>query len=290
MGEIGLHANDSKFPNLAIMKIAAHHKIKGDEVEFFMHGIEYDKIYSSKVFTWTNEDILPEENTLLGGSGYRLSNTLPDEIEHICPDYSLYGINYSMGFLTRGCSRKCNFCFVPEKEGGIRKHADLEEFVRHKEVVFLDNNVLASDHGIQQLERIAELGLKVDFNQGLDARLIDDAIARRLSKIKWLEPLRLACDSKHQIKAVGKAVQLLRWHNTTPKRFFCYVLVDNVEESLEIVKYLKGIDVDPFAQPLRKPDGLSATLNQKAFARWVNHKAIFKSTTWESYKKGTKWN
>lgn len=82
-----------------------------------------------------------------------MPNKLADVIEHQCPDYSLYGINYSMGFLTRGCPRECKWCVVPEKEGDIVAHADIDEFARHKEVVLMDNNVLAHDHGLYQIEK-----------------------------------------------------------------------------------------------------------------------------------------
>ncbi len=277
---VGLHDNDqTKYPNLALMKLSAYH----EDSEKYIFGKQYDTVFSSKVFTYTPDELLPED-TICGGTGNDLQTKLPDEIEHICPDYSLYGLNYSMGFLTRGCPNKCSWCFVPEKEGDIYAHADIEEFARHKDVVLMDNNVLAHSHGIQQIEKIATLGLKVDFNQGLDARLIDDGIARRLSKIKWLNPLRLACDQKGQIETVRKAVELLRWHNVTPRTYFCYVLVNDVEDALERIKMLKGMNIDPFAQPYRDKKGTAPTKAQRRFSRWVNHKAIFKSVVWEDYK------
>ena len=174
---------------------------------------------------------------------------------------------------------------MPKKEGKIKAHADIEEFARHREVVLMDNNVLAHPHGHNQLDKIARLNLKVDFNQGLDARLIDDYAARRLSKVKWLYPLRLACDSAGQMADVQNAVTKLRWHNTTPRRYFCYVLVKDVPDALERVRFLKGIDVDPFAQPYRDPAGTPPTKDQRDFARWCNHKAVYKTCAWEDYKK-----
>jgi hypothetical protein len=286
MIKVVLHdAENNDYPNLALMKLSAWHKAQGDKVEkfnpLFWAG---DRVYSSKVFTFTPEDPYLPLDAIKGGTGYGLTNKLTDEIEHCCPDYSLYDVGYSMGFLTRGCPRKCDWCFVPEKEGDVAAHADIEEFARHKEVVLMDNNVLAHDHGIDQLEKIAKLGLKVDFNQGLDARLIDDGIARRLSKIKWLNPVRLACDNKGQMESVRRAVELLRWHNVTPRRYFCYVLVKDVDDAIERVKFLKGMDVDPFAQPYLDKQGSLPTERQRKFARWVNHKAEFKSRTWEEYE------
>jgi len=286
--KIGLHdADKTKYPNLALMKISSFYKNIGAEVEFYdnLDPEKYDKIFSSKVFTFNKTEWMPE-NTMYGGTGYHLNIKLDKKIEHSCPDYGLYNINYSLGFLTRGCPNKCSFCVVPEKEGDIKPHADIEEFVRHGDAVLMDNNVLASNHGIKQIEKIIKFKLKVDFNQGLDARLIDNAMARLLSKVKWLNPIRLACDRQSQMKPIQKAVALLRYHNATPQRYMVYVLIKDVKESLDRIKFLKGLYLDPHAQPYRDfKENTEPTKEQKQLARWVNHKAIFKTVTWEDYKK-----
>lgn len=286
---IALHDSEGKshkYPNLALMKLSAWHKAQGDTVEWFNPLFSgYDKVYSSKVFTWTPLDPYLPPGTIKGGTGYGLNTDLPEEVEHICPDYSLYDCKQSYGFLTRGCIRKCKECFVPEKEGGIKPHDDIETFARHGEVVLMDNNVLACDHGIKQIEKIAGLGLKVDFNQGLDARLIDDGVARLLGKLKWMEHTRLACDSQSQIEPVRKAVELLRWHNANPARLFCYVLVKDLPGAIERVRFLKGIYVLPFAQPYRDKEGNEPTKELKDFARWVNRRAIYKTTIWDEYRR-----
>jgi hypothetical protein len=274
------------FPNLALMKISAWHKSKGDEVEMFQPlSSKYDKLYASKVFTYLPDWYTPTKRTELGGTGYGLFNTLPDEIEHMCPDYGLYGItDVSYGFLTRGCIRNCPWCIVPRKEGRIRPHAEIEEFLRHNSVILMDNNVLAHEHGIKQIEKIAKMGIKVDFNQGLDSRLIDDSIASLLAKVKWLKPVRLACDTYESIQSLEKAVKILRWHNVRPLKYFVYVLVtEDIQGALERIKVIKGLYLDPFAQPLR--NGKEPTQKQKDFARWVNHKAIFNSVSYDQYCK-----
>jgi hypothetical protein len=240
----------------------------------------YDRIYSSKVFTWTKTDPYLSKSAIKGGTGYGQFNALQDEIEHTCPDYAFAGMDYSIGFLTRGCIRACPWCIVPEKEGEIRAHADIDEFCRHRDVVLMDNNVLAHPHGIAQIEKIARLGLRVDFNQGLDARLIDTDIARRLSALSWRKPLRLACDHKSQMPDIERAVRLLRAANVTPRRYSCYVLVKNVGDALERVEFLRSLDVSPFAQPYRDKDGTPVTREQRDFARWVNVKPLFKSVSW----------
>jgi len=285
--KIALHDSDNtNFPNLALMKISAYHKAKGDSVTWYMDltASKQDKIYSSKVFTFTTGQKL-FGNVEYGGTGNNIKTKLPDEIEHICPDYSLYGLDYSLGFLTRGCPNKCGWCIVPDKEGNIKPNADIDEFLRHDRVVLMDNNVLASDHGISQIEKLIRLKVKVDFNQGLDARLIDDSIAKLLSKVKWLHPIRLACDTLAQMKHIEKAVRLLRWHNASPKKYFIYCIIKDIDEALERIKFLKGLYLDPFAQPyIDFRNNTVPTKEQKDLARWVNHKAVFNSVEWEDYR------
>ncbi len=153
----------------------------------------------------------------------------------------------------------------------------------HRDVVLLDNNILAHEHGIRQIERAVELGLRLDVNQGLDCRLIDDAMARLLAKVKWRSPLRLACDWSGMLPALRRAVEMLRWHNVKPRRYFVYTLIRDIPDALERLRVIKGMDLDPFAQPYIPPSGAEPTLLQKALARWVNHKAEFKSRCWEDY-------
>ena len=286
--KIGLHDSDNTgFPNLALMKLSAYLKKQGHQTEVYSVGTKYDRVYSAKVFSFTAQCEYLPTGCIKGGTGYGdYSITLPNKVEHILPDYSLYGSTFSLGFITRGCPNKCSWCVVPNKEGGIRPHANVTEFIAHKNVVLLDNNVLAIDHGISQIEELVKLGVKVDFNQGLDARRIDLAISKLLSKLKWMHPVRLACDTVSQMDSIMKAVALLRWNNCTPRRYFVYVLIKDVEDALERIKFLKGLDLDPFAQPYRDFCTCSEpTQEQRDLARWCNHKAIFKSVPWEDYKR-----
>ena len=286
---IAIHdADGGKYPNLALLKLAAWHRARGDTVERFAPLYGYDHVYSSKVFSWTPENRYLPMDAEKGGTGYGLTKDLPDAVEHLCPDYAFVGIDYSMGFLTRGCIRSCPWCIVPGKEGAIRAHADIEEFARHRDVVLMDNNVLAHDHGIAQIEKMARLGLRVDFNQGLDARLIDPAIARRLTALRWIRFIRMACDHKSQMPEVAKAIGLLRSAGCR-KEIFCYVLVKNVDDALERVDFLRSLNVTPFAQPYREQGNKAEPARElKRFARWVNLKKAFKSTDWQGYLDGYK--
>jgi hypothetical protein len=118
----------------------------------------------------------------------------------------------------------------------------------------------------------------------LDARIIGHKEAKLLARLKWLKPIRLACDTPAQIKPVEEAVRLLRWENATPRRYFCYVLIqDDMEEALDRIKFLKGLNVDPFAQPFIDEKGTPPKPWQKHLARWVNNKAEYNTRTFEEY-------
>lgn len=290
MAKIGLVDVDGhNFPNLALMKISAYHKSIGDSVEWASLN-NYDRTYFSKVFTFSPDyakGFIDYGEIVKGGTGFKMTNTLPDYVDKLCPDYSIYPqYTSAYGFLTRGCPNNCSWCIVPSKEGNIKPYADIEEFLfGRKEAVLMDNNILAHEHGIRQIEKIIKLGIKIDFNQGLDARLIDRPMAKLLSRIKWLVPLRMSCDTITMLKHVKKAMRYLREYDCTPSNYFIYLLVKDVETSLKRAELLKKWGCDPFAQPFRdfetnsKPD-----YELRKFARYVNHKAIFKSIKYADYK------
>jgi sulfur transfer complex TusBCD TusB component (DsrH family) len=276
-------------PNLALMKIATYHRSQGDSVKWYDPLFDKpDRVYASKIFNFTPDfNYRVDCEFIKGGTGYDIKKKLPEWIENMNPAYSIYpDCDYSIGFLTRGCPNKCSWCVVPEKEGKIKAADDIENIARHKKVVLMDNNVLACDHGIKQIEKISKMPIRIDFNQGLDARLIDDGIAKLLASCKWLEAVRLACDTRTQIPAIEKAVRLLRKHNIKPSRLNCYVLVKDVDDALERVEFLRSINVTPFAQPYRDTHKINQpTSKQLRFANWVNQVMAFKSCKFENFDK-----
>ena len=290
MAKIGLIDIDGhNYPNLALMKISAYYKQKGDDVSFVTIG-DYDKTYISKVFTFSPEFMQGFGNygeIITGGTGIDKTNTLPDKIEHIMPDYSLYKTDKAFGFLTRGCPNKCSWCVVPKKEGLIKPNADITEFWDgQKEAVLLDNNVLAHKHGLEQIEKIIDLGIKVDFNQGLDARIIanNKDVAELLSRVKWSRYIRIACDTKSQMPIVEKALANLNEFGLKNYRVFVYLLVKDIKDAHERALFLKEKGCSLFAQPYRDFENkIQPTQEQKNFARWVNHKAIFKTIDYKDY-------
>lgn len=289
---IGLIAVDGRnsFPNLALMRLSNWHKQRGDTVEWWTGFTHYDRVYMSKVFTFTPDfdTVINAEEIITGGTGYKDFGSLPPEVEACPPDYTLYpNWKPAVGFLTRGCCRCCDFCIVPRKEGTVHPAATWEEIKRpdSREMVLLDNNVLASDYGLEQIDRMGREQVWVDFNQGLDARLITPEIAGMLARLHWIRLIRLACDTSEMLPVIRQATSYLKEAGVSQSRFWAYALVRDVEEAHRRVMALREMGVEPFAQPYRDYDGGEPTEEQKAFARWVNRKSLFKSCTWESYKK-----
>jgi len=276
-----------RFPNYALMKIAKYHCQSGDMVEWVNHLERYDKVYKSKVFTFSpdNTFVVQADEIFKGGTGYKMYHDLfCDDTE---PDYSLYPqYPHAYGFLTRGCIRWCPWCIVPRKEGMIRPYRDIETVLQgRKTAILMDNNVLASNHGLEQLEKIIAIGCKVDFNQGLDSRLVTDEIAKILSRIRWMRFIRFACDTTPAVEPLIRAVDKLNKNGIKSYRIFVYLLVKDVSEANERCKILKKLGVVPFAQTYRDDDNtIQPTNEQKRFAWYVNQKAVFKATEWEEYK------
>ena len=278
------------FPNLALMRLAAYHKTQGDTVEWWTGFSHYDRVYMSKVFTFTPdfEYCFNADEIRTGGTGYRDYSSLPPEVEATAPDYSIYPIfKKAIGFLTRGCIRDCPWCIVPKKEGQIRPAATWEEIKRpdSREILFLDNNVLASEYGIEQIDRMGREKVWVDFNQGLDARLITPEVAGMLARLHWIRFIRFSCDTSAMLPVIEQATAYMREAGFSPSRFWCYALIQDVEEAHRRVKALREMGVEPFAQPYRDFNGAEPTDEQKAFARWVNSKQAFRSCEWEDFQR-----
>ncbi len=292
--KIGIIDVDSHhFPNLALMRLSAWHKRQGDSVEWWNGFTSYDRVYLSKVFTFTPDFDMPiqAEEIITGGTGYKDYRSLPPEVEATAPDYSIYpDYTKAIGFLTRGCVRSCPWCIVPRKEGYIRPAATWEEIQRpdSREIVFLDNNVLASDFGLEQIDRMGGQKIWVDFNQGLDARLITPDTAKLLAGLRWIRFVRLSCDTSAMLPVVEQAAAYLREAGVAKSRLWAYVLVQDVEDAHQRVLSLREMGITPFAQPYRDYDGGEPPEEQRRFARWVNSKAVFNTCRWEDYDETTR--
>lgn len=299
--EIGLYDVDShNFPNLALMKISAYHKMLGDSVEWLNRLKHYDKIYVSKVFgdeySQMDMTVIDAAEIVFGGTGFAITiengkevyhkdrdKELPYEIEHIYPDYSLYAKltkNKAYGFLTRGCCNNCEFCIVSEKEGRCSvKVADLSEWWdKQKEIILLDPNILACKERKELLQQLIDSKAKVDFTQGLDARFVSSEIAEMLKKIKT-KTWHFAFDFMKNEKAIIKGLQTFV-DKVEPDRRNAkvYVLTNfdtTFEEDYYRIQKIKEIGLTPDVRIYRKNTAPRIT---RDLQRWCNNRFIYEST------------
>lgn len=287
--EIGLIDVDShNYPNLALMKISAWHKSQGDHVEWWNGLKHYDRVYQAKVFdnTYTQDNIycVDADEIIKGGTGYGLNDRLPDEIEHIYPDYSLYNItDTAYGFLTRGCPRHCPFCIVGDKEGLCsHKVADLSEFWKGQHYIeILDPNLLACSERDDLLQQLEDSDAVVNFNQGLDVRFLDPKTADHLNKIKGTT-LHFAWDNYEMLTL--KCLQNAReWLVKSGSHIMVYVLTNyntTIDQDLFRIGEIKEIGFEPYVMIYDKPH---APHEIRRLQRWCNNKAIINTCSWEEY-------
>lgn len=273
----------SGFPNLALMKLSAWHKLRGDIVEWWDGFASYDRVYMSRVFDDTYSADEPEpfnaKEVVKGGTGYGLRNKLPDEVEHMMPDYKLYRIaETAYGFLTRGCPRHCWFCIVGDKEGlASMKVADLSEWWSgQKNIKLLDPNLLACTERESLMQQLAQSGAYVDFTQGLDIRMIDRDTVQLLNTIR-IKRLHFAWDNPNDdlepyFKKFNHYSKL-----SYSNRKSVYVLTNfasTLDEDLHRIYTLIDLGYDPYVMVYDKPQ---ASREIKRLQRWCNAVQIRKA-------------
>lgn len=255
------------FPNLALMKLSAYHKKRGDVVSLNFPLGGYELGYASCVFSWhkTRANGLPPI-VECGGSALDLSKQLPPEVEHIMPDYELYpDVNFSMGFTSRGCIRKCPWCLVPAKEGGIQAWTSIYEFWnrRYPDIKLLDNNILASPNWNETADALIKELVMTDFNQGLDIRLVDDKVAHQLASIRTSK-LRFAFDHIGIEPQVREGIRLLLKAGIRSRHLSFYVLIGfNGDVGIDRMKLLQSFGVDVYPMIYKDEMGKEPKLNCK---------------------------
>lgn len=308
--DIDGHAKKKKwgatiYPNIALCKIARYHKQQGNTVEWALPFIHYDMIYMSKIFNFSPDDITiyDADEIIKGGTGYDITSQLPEYIDMLQPDYTIYPdipSNTAYGFLTRGCPNHCKWCVVPRKEGHIRPYMDVDciAIENRNNLVLMDNNILAAgSYAINQLHKIIERGYRVDFNQALDARLVDDEFAKLLAKVRWIHSrIRFGCDTHSQIQDCERAMSLINSHGFKGEYFLYTMLNDNFRECYTRLSYWWKRNhecredhlpnIYPYAQPYRDPDNPHRPIPewQLDMARWVNKHHIFQITNFPSFQ------
>ena len=289
------------FPNLALMKLSAWHKAQGDVVEWYMpFSDRYDLVYASKVFSFTPDydEAINADRVIRGGTGYAIEtigrnevyfadrdDDLPKDVEHVYPDYSLYPKltkDTAYGFLTRGCPRGCAFCIVGHKEGRCSvKVADLSEFWRgQKNIVLCDPNILASKYAEDLLEELAATGRRVDFNQGLDIRLMTEKRAEIISRIK-INEIHFAWDRYEDKDIILPKLKMFadvaspNIHKKQAHKAIVYTIVNfntTFEQDLDRIYTLRDMGYWPYVMVYDKQH---AARQYKRLQRWVNMRSTF---------------
>ncbi len=286
---------DSKLPNIALKKVEMWHELRGDEVVWDMPMLltGADKAYASCIFT-KNKGIVDNYKGLnpeliTGGTGYDLTVKLPAEIDRLHPL-----LNY--GFTTRGCIRKCPFCIVPKAEGGITVVGDIFDIWdgESKSITLLDNNILAvPDHFKVICRQLIQRNLKVDFNQALDIRLVDEESAWFIAEIKHSRQISFSFDYVSIEKQFRKGMRYLQKAGIRMSRVMIFLLVGfntTLEEDLGRIEMIKSYGASPFVMKYRVVNDVSPLVTReedelRELARWINQPhGFYKVMSFEEFK------
>lgn len=265
-----------------MMQLSRFHKDRGDKVERYnpLFQSSYDRIYAFSIFTFSDKGYITP-GMICGGTGFDIQSRLPIDIEGCDYDYSISpACQTSYIWFSRGCIRSCPFCIVREKEGLIHPVKPKNLNPRSKYITVQDNNFFANPEWRSAIGFLRKLSQPVDFQQGFDARIMTSEMCQELNKFQHYKQIRFAWDNPKdkiadKLKSISEVIK--SW------KIMCYVLIgywSTEDEDLYRVRKVAELGMDPFVMPYNKDDPY-----QKAFARWVNNKAVFYSTSWQDYKR-----
>ena len=307
--------NGTRHPNLALMKISGYYKENGNYVELITNYKDvnnYKKIFISKVFTFTNvpDSILSLPNVVIGGTGFfdDGGESLTNEIEHHIPDYMLYSkyvedqietgkkrvkfsdyLDYSIGFTTRGCFRKCSFC-VNKKYDRVFKHSPIEEFLDEKRpyIYLWDDNFMASTDFNRILDDLEAIGKPFQFRQGLDVRLMTKAKAERLAKVKYRGDFIFAFDHIEDTELISRKLKIWKTYCNKSTKLFVLTGYDSqdekdIENTFERIKIIMEHGCLPYI--MRYEDYKKSRFKSLyiQLARWCNQPSFLKKKSFRQY-------
>lgn len=307
--------NNSKHPNIALEKISSYHKNKGDNVKLLWdYGDinDYDKIYIAKVFTETKVPIdLNNPKIIYGGTGFFFDKApdLPYEIEHSMPDYHLYddyidyqlnvkGLrknyfadyqNFSIGFLTRGCFRKCEFC-VNKKYDNVFRHANLKEFLDpdRKYIYLYDDNFLGYKNWQEPLQELVDSGRRFNFRQGLDIRLMTEEKANALSNVKYYGDFIFAFDHIKDKKLIESKLEIWRKHVQKSTKLYILCAYESqdafdITNTFERIKILMQYKCLPYIMRYISYNNCRWRGMYINLARWCNQPNLLKKKSFREF-------
>lgn len=319
--------NKHRFPNLASMKISGYYKALGNEVSLLLDYQDlnqYDKVFISKVFTdtYVPQDVLNLNNVEYGGTGffYDKAEPLPCEIEHHMPDYNLYDewvkiqlesgvkksdltyyIDYSIGFTTRGCFRKCEFC-VNRNSNKVNLHSNIEEFLdpSRKYICLLDDNVLGSPQWEQIFNELNKTGKRFQYKQGMDERLLTDKKCEVLLNSNYIGDYIFAFDNINDKELIETKLKLWNKHRKLKNKihstkFYVFCGFDrnsiydenfwrkDIEDTFERVKVLMKYNCLPYIMRHENYNNSPYRGTYINLARWCNQPNFYKKKSYREF-------
>ena len=308
--------NKHRFPNLVCMKLSGYYKENGDIVELktdYENLDQYDKVFISKVFTDTpiEKNVLSLHNVQYGGTGfyYDKAPKLPEMIEHHMPDYHLYDnwvngkinngckktdfkyyLDYSIGFMTRGCFRQCEFC-VNRNYKKVECHSRLSEFLdpNRKKICLLDDNFLGSPQWENMILELQATNKPFQFKQGLDERILTDRKCELLFNSKYDGDYIFAFDNVEDYDIVKRKLDLIRKYTDKRLKFYTFCGFDRndkwdynfwVQDLWDLwkrIELLMQYHALPYVMRFNRYIESPFVKHYIALARWCNQPGIFKT-------------
>jgi len=307
--KIGLWSDAVNFPSIPLMKTSAYHKAQGDNVKLIDNFSErFNIAYVSKTFNLPAIKKIPQlpcvplaDKVILGGTGFATEVVygrevyhkhkdadLPHEIENIYPDYGLYPeltTDTAFGFLTRGCPNGCGFCVVSRKEGVKSiQVSELPEFWRgQKNIKLMDANLLACDNAVDLLLSLIQSGASVDFTQGLDARYVDEDMARLLCEVQ-IKMVHFAFDLMRNEADIIRGLTLFRKHfKKSDRSCKVYILTNyNTTHAEDWYRVRKVIELG-YQPDVRIYQKGTHSRFLTDLARWANLSRLYRSCSFANY-------
>ena len=288
--KVGLYNLEPQYNNMALEKYKIYHARLGDQVEIYLplDTRSYDKIICSSIFSFTDKSqLLIDDRWECGGTGFDLYKKLPKEVESIV-------LKNNYGFTQRGCDRGCPFCVVKKKEGCAHAVGDIYDIWdgKSKSITLYDNNILLLPQHFHMIcNQLRSNNIKVDWNQGLDIRLLNDDVAEQLGSIKHAE-YHFAYDNKGMDQLIIDGVNKLVSHGI--KQSIFYVLIGfntTIQEDLHRLNLLRKLKQRAYIMFYQKcgdtlePRKYSKNeiIIQKSIKRWGNNKSWFAGCTFEQF-------